>query len=72
MDEIWIQPKDRGKGILEKYDLDNVEDVKKLNDLVLLQGRCIELNPKMVERIKGAITKHNLVSKINSLVAVEG
>lgn len=71
MNEIWLQPKDRLNGVLEKFDLDSIDDVKKLNDLVLLQGRSIELNPKMIERIKGAVTKHSLISKINSLVAME-
>lgn len=70
MDNIYL-PSKTIPVVLERFDLDNVDDVVKLNDITFLEGRDVELNPKAVARIKNAIGLHSLVSKIESMIVKE-
>ncbi len=71
MNEIWLPPKDRKNGVLEKFDLDNPDDVRKLNDAAFLADRAVELNPKVLTRLKNAVVQHSLVSKISGIASIE-
>ena len=69
MNMIYLPANQIKLGLIIEYDLDNIDNVKKLNEPTYITNNhnSLLLNPRAFKRIENAIIKHKLTSNIETM-----